>query len=80
MKTKKASFPKTDFLDRTALIRSIQRAEGNPDCFRRGQVDCDQMDCAWRNYCLEGPHDHPGRKGNPIEGIKRHHMQDKKHG
>ena len=27
---------KNDFLDITALIRSIQRAEGNPDCFFEG--------------------------------------------
>ena len=52
-KTKKSSLPRKDFLDATALVRSIQRAEGNPDCFRRGEVDCDQIDCAWRKYCLE---------------------------
>ncbi len=42
-----------DFLDLTNLIRSIQRAEGNYDCFRRAQDRCDQFDCAWRPYCLE---------------------------
>jgi len=42
------------FLDIIALIRSIQRAEGNPDCFRRFEGHCDQTDCAWRTYCLEG--------------------------
>ena len=42
------------FLDITALIRSVQRAEGNSDCFRRGIRDCDQMDCKWRSFCLEG--------------------------
>jgi len=52
-KTKKSSLPRKDFLDATALIRSIQRAEGNPDCFRKAQVGCDQFDCAWRKYCLE---------------------------
>lgn len=45
---------KKDFLDITALIRSIQRAEGNPDCFRRAEGQCDQIDCYWRLYCLEG--------------------------
>ena len=44
---------KKDFLDVTKLIRSIQRAEGNPDCFRRAQDYCDQLGCAWRLYCLE---------------------------
>lgn len=42
-----------DFLDITELIRSIQRAEGNPGCFRRAQDHCDQLGCAWRAYCLE---------------------------
>lgn len=42
-----------NFLDITALIRSIQRAEGNIDCFRSGQIDCDQVDCTWRQFCLE---------------------------
>jgi hypothetical protein len=40
-------------LDVAELIRSIQRAEGNPDCFRRNEGCCDQVDCAWRSYCLE---------------------------
>ena len=52
-RTKKSPLPRKDFLDATALIRSVQRAEGNPDCFRRAQADCDQFDCAWRRYCLE---------------------------
>ena len=37
----------------TGFIRSIQRAEGNPDCFHKAQGYCDQLDCAWRQYCLE---------------------------
>jgi hypothetical protein len=44
---------KKNFLDVAELIRSIQRAEGNPDCFGRVEGDCDQRDCAWRLYCLE---------------------------
>ena len=43
---------KRDFLDIKALIRSIQRAEGNPDCFMKGDDDCDRLDCVWRLYCL----------------------------
>ena len=46
---------KKNFLDVTELIRSIQRAEGNPDCFRRAKGYCDQLGCAWRLYCLEKP-------------------------
>ena len=41
-----------DYLDITQLIRSIQRAENNIDCFRKESNDCDQFDCAWRDYCL----------------------------
>lgn len=44
---------KRNFVDIEALVRSVQRAEGNRDCFRRGQVHCDQTDCVWRPYCLE---------------------------
>ena len=32
------------------LIRSIQLAEGNSDCFKR-IPDCGQMDCCWREDC-----------------------------
>jgi len=43
---------KREFVDMTLLIRSIQRLEGNPDCFRRAENHCDRLDCAWRVYCL----------------------------
>lgn len=46
---------KKNFLDTTELIRSIQRAEGHFDCFRRAEGCCDQLDCAWRSYCIEEP-------------------------
>ena len=39
-------------VDMTALIRSLQRAEGESPCFRTGQGDCDRTDCPWRRYCL----------------------------
>jgi hypothetical protein len=41
------------YLDIATLIRSIQRAEGNIDCFQMGIMDCDQVDCKWRAFCLE---------------------------
>ena len=47
---------KKNFLDITALIRSIQRAEGHTDCFRKGIIDCDEFICKWRYICLEGKH------------------------
>jgi len=43
---------KEDSVDITALIRSLQRSEGNPDCFRRTGEYCDQIDCEWRPYCI----------------------------
>ncbi len=39
-------------MSRTELIRAIQRAEGNSDCFATMHVnDCNQMDCLWRVDC-----------------------------
>jgi hypothetical protein len=40
------------YVDITAMIRSLQRTEGLTDCFRSGLGDCDQFECAWRQYCL----------------------------
>ncbi len=34
------------------LIRSIQRAEGNFDCFGTANGYCDQWGCRWRTFCL----------------------------
>lgn len=35
------------------IIRSIQRAEGNFDCFGTARAGvCDQMNCLWRKDCL----------------------------
>ena len=44
-----------DYVDVTRLIRSIQRAEGNPDCFRRIMNGCQEDGCWWRPYCIEEP-------------------------
>jgi len=41
------------FKDITGLVRSIQRAEGNADCFRRNGENCDRLDCFWRKCCLK---------------------------
>jgi len=40
-------------LDITRLIRSVQRIEGNPDCFGKADGNCNRLDCAWREYCLK---------------------------
>jgi hypothetical protein len=51
-----------DAIDITALIRSIQRVEGNFDCFRKATGYCDQSDCCWRSYCLENNSDFNKKK------------------
>ena len=43
------SFGKT----KTELIREIQRAEGNFDCFGTAAGYCDQQDCSFRSLCLQ---------------------------
>jgi len=36
------------------IIRSIQRAEGNFDCFGSAiKGECNQMNCIWRGDCLK---------------------------
>lgn len=34
------------------LVKAIQRAEGNFDCFGTAANYCDQMACCWRSDCL----------------------------
>ena len=39
-------------MNKAELIRSIQRAEGNSDCFATMPVsDCNQVNCLWREDC-----------------------------
>lgn len=40
-------------MKKTDLIRAIQRAEGNFDCFGSATDYCDQLNCAWRGDCLK---------------------------
>ena len=49
------------YVDLVNLIRSIQRAEGNLDCYRVGRRQCDRLDCTWRNHCLEKTGEQPVR-------------------
>ncbi|OHE60347.1 MAG: SAP domain-containing protein [Thermodesulfovibrio sp. RBG_19FT_COMBO_42_12] len=36
------------------IIRAIQRAEGNNDCFGSANAGiCDQFNCLWREDCLK---------------------------
>ena len=43
-------------MSKTELIRAIQRAEGNNDCFAGDNVSgCDQVNCLWReDYVAAG--------------------------
>lgn len=52
-------------ISKTDLIRSIQRAEGNFDCFATADDGfCDQYDCIWRDDCL------PSTKGEtPVDVV-----------
>jgi hypothetical protein len=43
-------------VDIVVLIRSVQRAEGNFDCFGRSEGRCDRQDCEWRRFCLKINH------------------------
>jgi hypothetical protein len=41
-------------MDKTELIRAIQREEGNHDCFATSDVhQCNQPNCLWREDCLK---------------------------
>ncbi len=49
-----ASFDdKKSLVNITDLIRSVQRTEGNQDCFKKHQGACAEIECEWRPYCLE---------------------------
>jgi hypothetical protein len=44
---------KTEKMKKGDIIRSIQRAEGNFDCFGSAlSGDCSQDQCLWRKDCL----------------------------
>lgn len=40
-------------LRKSDLIKSIQSAEGNEQCYQsEGSANCEQMDCCWREDCI----------------------------
>ena len=41
------------FPDIVRLVRSIQKTENNPQCFRTGKSDCEQKVCCWREFCVD---------------------------
>jgi hypothetical protein len=44
---------KSSNLRKSELIVSIQRAEGNFDCFGTADDYCDQLNCLFREDCLQ---------------------------
>jgi len=39
-------------LNKSELVRAIQRAEGNEPCFESGKMgNCGQHNCSWRAIC-----------------------------
>ena len=44
---------KPDGLKKAQLIRVIQRAEGNLECFGIAIESCDQTNCLFRKDCLQ---------------------------
>lgn len=50
----------TGQLSKTDLIKKIQLAEGNFDCYgSASNGECDQFACAWRSDCLSGSMSEP---------------------
>ncbi len=48
---------KSGKLTKVDLVRTIQRTEGNYDCFATPAADnCDQIQCLWRDDCLPASH------------------------
>jgi len=45
--------------DLSRLIRSIQRQEGDPDCFGVAGGYCVRLNCQWRDYCTNYPKKQP---------------------
>jgi len=51
-KAKALGLKNTFGLSKTELIRRIQKAEGNFDCFGTSTDYCDQIECCFREDCL----------------------------
>jgi len=45
---------RTTRMEKDELIRAIQRAEGNFDCYGTAtEEECDQEECLWREECFK---------------------------
>jgi hypothetical protein len=56
-KAKVLELKNTFGLSKAELIRRIQKAEGNFDCFGTAKDYCDQLDCCFRDDCLRSVKD-----------------------
>ncbi|MFH2027520.1 MAG: SAP domain-containing protein [Nanoarchaeota archaeon] len=52
-KAKKLGVDSKGMKKKVDIIKAMQRAEGNFDCFGTAADYCDQMCCAWRSDCLK---------------------------
>lgn len=52
-KAKALGLKNTFGLSKAELIKMIQRAEGNFDCFGTAKDYCDQFECCFREDCLQ---------------------------
>jgi predicted metal-binding transcription factor (methanogenesis marker protein 9) len=52
-KAKSLGITETWRYSKKELIRAIQKAEGNNDCFGTARGTCDQINCCWRPDCLK---------------------------
>ena len=41
--------------DKARLIRAIQAAEKNPQCFLTGRTQCLEVTCCWMPECIPSP-------------------------
>jgi hypothetical protein len=52
-RAKELGLTQTNRMKKGDLIRSIQRTEGNFDCYASAaRFDCSQDGCCWRGHCL----------------------------
>jgi len=52
-KAKNLGIKDTWRLSKKDLIKTIQRKEGNFDCFASARNSCDQPNCSWRSDCIK---------------------------
>ena len=52
-KAKQVNIKDTWKYSKKDLIKTIQRAEGNFDCFGTAKDNCNQMICCWRSDCIK---------------------------